>query len=98
MLGSDLYEVARYPVLTEKTTKLNEDNKYAFYVEVGACKKVIKKAVESVFDVKVSAVNVMNVSGKVKKFKGRDGKKADRKKAIVTLFEGYSIDVFGNID
>ena len=56
-------------------------------------KPEIKKAIESLFKVKVTAVNTVRVKGKTKKFRGKEGRRADYKKAIVTLAEGQSIDV-----
>ena len=62
-----------------------------------ATKPEIKSAVEGIFDVKVTAVNTLNQKGKVKRFRGRLGKRSDSKKAIVTLAEGQSIDVTSGI-
>jgi large subunit ribosomal protein L23 len=62
-------------------------------VPLDATKPEIKAAVEGVFKVKVMAVNTLRQRGKEKRFKGRIGHRSDRKKAIVTLAEGQSIDV-----
>ncbi len=64
-----------------------------FEVAMSATKPQIKEAVESVFGVKVTAVNTVVTKGKVKKFRGRPGERSDRKKAYVTLAEGNTIDV-----
>jgi large subunit ribosomal protein L23 len=64
-----------------------------FKVRKDATKPQIKSAVEALFDVKVTAVNTLNVKGKVKRFRGRVGKRDDVKKAVVTLAEGQKIDV-----
>ena len=85
------------PVVTEKSTALSAHNQYAFRVARGAAKPEIKAAVETLFSVKVSRVNTLNVRGKVKCFRGRLGKRPDAKKAIVTLAEGQSIDYTGGI-
>jgi large subunit ribosomal protein L23 len=88
-----LYDVLRSPVITEKSTALSEQNKISFKVPVDAAKKEIKDAVEKLFNVKVQSVNTIKVHGKTKRFKGKMGKRADIKKAIVTLKEGESVDI-----
>jgi len=64
-----------------------------FRVARTATKPVIKTAVEALFKVKVKAVNTLNRKGKVKRFRGRAGKRDDVKLAVVTLAEGNKIDV-----
>ena len=64
-----------------------------FRVAKDATKPEVKQAVEALFDVKVKAVNTLNQKGKIKRFRGRLGKRNDVKKAIVTLEEGQMIDV-----
>jgi large subunit ribosomal protein L23 len=64
-----------------------------FRVRKEASKPEIKAAIEGLFNVKVEAVNTLNVKGKVKRFRGRVGRRSDVKKAIVTLAAGQSIDV-----
>lgn len=88
-----LYEVIRRPVVTEKSTLGSEHNQVTFQVPLDASKPEIKAAVEGLFAVKVKAVNTMRQKGKVKRFRGHLGKRADTKKAYVTLEEGHSIDV-----
>ena len=88
-----LYEVIRRPVVTEKSTLGSEHNQVTFRVPLDASKPEIKAAVEGLFAVKVKAVNTMRQKGKIKRFRGRIGKRADYKKAYVTLEEGHSIDV-----
>lgn len=90
-------DILRGPVVTEKSTALSEHNQYAFRVSRDSTKPEIKAAVETLFSVKVSRVNTLNVRGKVKRFRGRLGKRPDAKKAIVTLAEGQSIDYTGGI-
>lgn len=87
------YEVIRRPVITEKSTRISEFNQVAFVVADDATKPEIKAAVEQLFKVEVTAVNTLRVKGKVKRFRGRLGRRSDVKKAIVTLAEGHSIDV-----
>lgn len=88
-----MYEIIRNPVITEKATLLSEFNQVSFNVPLDASKPEIKAAVEDLFKVKVTAVNTLRNKGKVKRFRGRLGKRVDTKKAIVTLAEGQSIDV-----
>jgi len=88
-----LYDIIVRPVITEKTHNNAQNNKYTFVVADNADKKKIKEAVEGIFGVKVKAVNVLNVKGKVRMFRGRPGKRKDYRKAIVTLNAGQSIDI-----
>ena len=87
------YDVIVAPVITEKSTNVSEHNQVVFKVADAADKKSIKAAVETLFNVKVKAVNTLIRKGKRKVFKGMRGTQSDVKKAIVTLEEGYSIDV-----
>jgi large subunit ribosomal protein L23 len=80
-------------VITEKATLLSEQNKVVFRVPLTATKKDIKEAVESLFNVKVGAVNTIVRKGKTKNFRGTPGRRSDHKNAVVTLLDGYSIDV-----
>ncbi len=88
-----IYELIRNPVITEKATLLSEFNQVSFNVPLDATKPEIRAAVENLFKVKVTAVNTLRTKGKVKRFRGRLGRRSDTKKAIVTLAEGQSIDV-----
>jgi large subunit ribosomal protein L23 len=87
------YDVILSPVITEKSTLVSESNQVIFKVAPGATKTDIKAAVESLFKVKVKAVNTLVRKGKNKVFKGRRALLSDTKKAIVTLEAGHSIDV-----
>ncbi len=87
------YDTILAPVITEKATLLSEQNKVVFRVPLSANKKQIAEAVEALFKVKVEKVNTIRTRGKVKRFRGQLGKRADVKKAIVTLAEGDSIDI-----
>ena len=94
MNEAKLYDVIRAPRVSEKTARLQEvSNQYVFEVAKTATKADIKVAVEKIFDVQVKAVNVVNVKGKTKTFKFRQGRRGDWRKAYVTLAEGQSIDV-----
>lgn len=87
------YTIIRSPIVTEKSTQATEQNKVVFKVAEDATKRQIKEAIEFLFSVKVTAVNTLNVKGKVKRFRGRIGKRSDVKKAIVSIAEGQSIDI-----
>ena len=87
------YQAILSPVITEKSTKLSENNQVVFRVPHDATKPQIKKAVEELFKVKVKGVNTLVTKGKTKFFRGRKGQRSDVKKAIVTLHEGSTIDV-----
>ncbi|MBK5934875.1 LSU ribosomal protein L23P [Rhodovulum imhoffii] len=87
------YDVIRKPVITEKATLASENGAVVFEVAMGANKPQIKEAVESLFGVKVKAVNTTIAKGKAKRFRGLMGRRRDVKKAYVTLEEGNTIDV-----
>ncbi|MEM9967375.1 MAG: 50S ribosomal protein L23 [Pseudomonadota bacterium] len=87
------YDVIRKPIITEKSTMASEANAVVFEVAIDSNKPQIKEAVETLFGVKVKAVNTTITKGKVKRFRGRLGKRKDVKKAYVTLEEGNTIDV-----
>ena len=88
-----LYDIVRSSVITEKATMASENGAVVFEVAMDANKPMIKEAVETLFNVKVKAVNTTITKGKVKRFRGQLGKRADVKKAYVTLEEGNTIDV-----
>ena len=87
------YDIILSPLITEKATRLSETNQVVFRVPLSATKPQIAKAVETLFKVKVTAVNTLRAKGKSKAFRGQSYKRADIKKAIVTLAEGDQIDV-----
>jgi len=87
------YDVIRKPIITEKATMASEHGAVVFEVAIDANKPQIKEAVETLFGVKVKAVNTTITKGKTKRFKGQMGKRKDVKKAYVTLEEGNTIDV-----
>ena len=87
------YDIILSPVITEKATRLSESNQVVFRVTREATKPQIAKAIEGLFKVKVKAVNTVRVKGKVKAWRGRRYHKGETKKAVVTLVEGYTIDV-----
>ncbi|MBT3231576.1 MAG: 50S ribosomal protein L23 [Calditrichaeota bacterium] len=90
---SNLLSILRKPLVTEKGTRLQETlNQYVFEVDPNSNKIEIKRAVEKRFDVQVLKVRTLNVGGKLKSLGRFTGRRPDRKKAIITLAEGNSID------
>ena len=87
------YDTILTPVITEKSTILSENNQVVFEVPLSANKVEIKDAVETLFNVKVTAVNTLRLKGKTKRFRGIPGRRKDVKKAFVTLKDGDSIDI-----
>ena len=80
------YDIIRKPVITEQSMEGVADKKYVFKVDVNATKTEIKAAVEQIFGVKVAKVNTIRMQGKVKRTGAYPaGKRADYKKAVVTL-------------
>jgi large subunit ribosomal protein L23 len=91
----DLSKVIRRPLVTEQGAIMRElHNQYYFEVNPDANKLEIRQAVEHFFGVKVTQVRTMNYRGKIKRMGRFSGKRADWKKAVVTLSEGESIDLF----
>jgi len=86
------FSIIKKPMMTEKSTNLNQYNQYSFIVSKDSCSNGIKKAIEKIFKVKVTKVNTSVMRGKLKSFKGNSGYKNDFKKAVVTLAEGNTID------
>lgn len=86
------------PLVTEKGSRLREEgNKYLFSVVSDANKIDIKRAVQEIFNVKVKDVKTIIMHGKVKRMGAFEGKRPDWKKAVVTLEEGQSIDLFEQV-
>jgi large subunit ribosomal protein L23 len=83
------------PVVSEKSYDLvSDNNSYTFIVDRRSNKTEIKLAIQKIFDVKVDSVNTMNRKGKHKRTGWTVGKRKDTKRAVVTLADGESIDVF----
>lgn len=97
MTSERMYDVILGPLVTEKSTRISENNQVAFRVALNATKPQIRKAVEDLFGVKVTSVNTLRQQGKTKRFRGQLGRRSDFKKAIVTLAEGQSIDYSSGI-
>ena len=92
----DPRDVIVAPVVSEKSYALMEDGAYTFTVRAAASKPEIRDAVQSIFGVRVAKVNTLNRQGKRKRNRrtGTYGKRPDSKRAIVTLVEGDTIDLF----
>jgi len=94
----DHYQVIKRPLITEKGMQSNEEhNTVVFQVDPRANKLLIKQAIEALFHVKVLEVNTLNMRGKKKRVRMREGKKPDWKKAYVTLREGDTITFFEGV-
>ncbi len=92
------YQIIKQPLITEKGMRLNEEGStVVFRVDPRANKLQIKYAVEALFNVKVLKVNTLNVEGKKRRIRYREGKKPDWKKAYVTLRDGDSITFFEGV-
>ena len=87
-------QVVKYPVITDKATRLLENNQYTFVVDRYSDKIAIKSAIEYLFDVKVTKVNTCRLPRKQKRVGKYVGWKSHYKKAIVTLSEGNTINLF----
>ncbi|MCA3008482.1 MAG: 50S ribosomal protein L23 [Phycisphaerales bacterium] len=91
---SQYYDLVRRPVVTEKSTSMQAmRNQFTFEVAPDANKIEVKKAIETLFAVKVLRVNMVSMQGKQKRTFGRPGSSKPWKKAVVTLKKGDSIDV-----
>jgi large subunit ribosomal protein L23 len=92
-----LYSVLKTPLITEKSTLQSEKGQYFFLVASWANKFFIKKAVETIFDVKVKNVNTSCLKGKTKRFRGREGVRQDVKKAMISLRDGQTLDLSSGV-
>lgn len=88
-----ILQVLLAPHVSEKAAFFADAGQHVFKVATTATKLEIKKAVESLFEVEVTDVRVVNVKGKIKRFGAREGKRSDWRKAYVRLKEGQSIDL-----
>ena len=87
------HDIIKAPVITEKSSMLAQQNKYVFLVDVNANKTHVKQAVEALFSVKVTKVNLMNNAPKMKGRGLHKGLTKRERKAIVTLAEGSTIEI-----
>ena len=88
-----LYDKILFPMLTEKTTNLSEQNKVVFSVPREANKRNLKNNIEKIFKVNVVKINIINKQNRTKITRGRKVKVQGYKKAIITLKKGQSIDL-----
>ena len=88
------YQVLLRPIVTEKSTQLQERDKYVFQIALKANKVMVREAVQKAYDVKVTSVNIVRTPGKVKRFGPRMVKQPGTKKAIITLKQGDRIQIF----
>lgn len=95
-LRRGLHDVLIRPLITEKSMEQNVDNKYTFLVDLKANKFDIRNAVESMFDVTVTKVTTVRMTGKTKRRGRVYGKRPDYKKAYVTVKAGDRIEVAGS--
>lgn len=97
-MRDSVYRVIDKPLITEKTNRLREEqNQYVFQVAEQANKIEIRRAVEAIFNVRVRKVRTMKMRGDRRRFRQGWGKKPDWKKAIVTLHDEDTIDVFEGV-
>ncbi len=92
-----VFDILRKPVVTEKSTLLQEEGRYTFEVDTRATKHQIKRAVEEAFGVEDLSVNTMNVRGKRRRFGPRTTTGPSKKKAIVLLAPGNTITIFEGV-
>ena len=88
-----LYDKILFPLVTEKTTNLSDQNKIVFKVPMSANKKNLKLNIEKIFKVNVTKINIINKQNRTKLTRGRKVKVSGFKKAIITLKKGQSIDL-----
>lgn len=93
---SNRIRIVKYPIITDKAVRLIENNQYSFLVDRNSTKLKIKAAIESLFQVKVIKINTCQLPRKKKRVGKYIGWKAQYKKAIVTLSEGNSINLFAD--
>ena len=90
------HDVILKPVVSEKSYAASDRGQYAFVVAPDANKVQIKQAIEEIFKVKVTNVNTLNRACKKQRTRTGLGQRASQKRAIVTVAEGQTIDIFGN--
>jgi large subunit ribosomal protein L23 len=94
----NINDVLKKPVVTEKSTLMQQDNKYVFKIDKRATKITVKEAISKMFKVVPSEVNIINVAKKKKGVKFRNGVTPSWKKAIVTLKDGDKLDLFEKLN
>ena len=89
----NLYDKILFPIVTEKSTNISEQNKIIFKVPIKANKKNVKSTIEKIFKVNVTKVNIINKKNRIKVTRGKKIKVKGYKKAIITLKKGQNIDL-----
>jgi large subunit ribosomal protein L23 len=87
-------DIIKYPIITDKATRLLENNQYSFIVNLKSDKPTIKSVIEDLFNVTVLKINTCHIPRKKKRMGKYIGWKSKSKKAIVTLLEGDTINLF----
>ncbi|MCI1672855.1 MAG: 50S ribosomal protein L23 [Bifidobacterium tibiigranuli] len=90
------HDIILKPVVSEKSYAASDRGQYTFVVAPSANKVQIKQAIEEIFKVKVTNVNTLNRSGKRQRTRSGFGQRVSQKRAIVSVAEGQTIDIFGN--
>ena len=90
------HDIILKPVVSEKSYALSDMGQYTFVVAPDSNKVQIQQAIEEIFKVKVTNVNTLNRAGKRTRTRTGYGRRVNEKRAIVTVAEGQSIDIFGN--
>ncbi|MDK7192149.1 50S ribosomal protein L23 [Gardnerella vaginalis] len=90
------HDIILKPVVSEKSYAASDRGQYTFVVAPDANKVQIKQAIEEIFKVKVTNVNTLNRAGKLKRSRTGFGRRVNQKRAIVTVAQGQTIDIFGN--
>ena len=94
VVTADVYDVLRRPIVSEKAVKISEANAVAFEVDARATKQDVARAVQAVYNVKPTKINIVVVKGKVKQFRGRSsGTQRTVKKAYVSLPADAKLDL-----
>ena len=93
MHKTHLYDKILSPIVTEKSTRLSEQNKVVFKVPNSSNKLILKKNIEKIFKVNVVKVNIINKKSILKFTRGRNSRVKGYKKAVITLKKGQSIDL-----
>jgi len=96
-LGKDAHKILIKPLISEKASGMGVENKYIFVVDVGVNKIMVKKAVEQVYGVKPTQINIINNKGKQVRTGRIQGQRKDWKKAVVTLPKGQSIQIYEGV-
>lgn len=91
------FDIIRKPLVTEKSNSFEKFGKYVFVVNKKSSKIQIKEALEGIFKIKVKKLNIININGKVKVFKGTKGKRSSYKKVIITVKDKQKIEFSRNI-